>query len=429
MERKVSQIELLDEKSELVQEVLQRNPSWIIRHGNLILLTVVIGIFSLTSFVRYPDVINSNVILTSVPAPIHLVAKESGQIHFFVTDKAHVLKDEVICYIKTNVDFTEVVSLKKMLHENEEDIFNMSDNLEYTGLGLILSNHLEFNEALKAYHSNEILNPITNELKVIDLQIKNHTYLNDILVQKTETRQKQYDLLNKDYVRDRKLFSERVIAEKNFEDKERELLHAKSLLEDAKLEKSRNDIILSGLKGDFIRITNQEKENTRKLRDAVLMSHKKLKGAINTWEEKFLVKSPIDGLVSLHQFREDNQFIASGNDLATIIPNEDTSIICRAEIPVYNSGKIKIGQRVIIQLDNFPYEEFGVLNGVVESISSVPRNGLLLNTIRLEGGMVTSYGKLLPFQNEMLGRAEIVTEDMSLTERFLYQIIKPFKSR
>jgi len=43
-------------------------------------------------------------------------------------------------------------------------------------------------------------------------------------------------------------------------------------------------------------------------------------------------------------------------------------------------------------------------------------------------GLQTSYHKNIAFQQEMTGTADIVTEDLRLIERFLYQFRSVFKA-
>ncbi|WP_281925314.1 HlyD family secretion protein [Flavobacterium collinsii] len=93
-----------------------------------------------------------------------------------------------------------------------------------------------------------------------------------------------------------------------------------------------------------------------------------------------------------------------------------------------NSGKIKVGQMVNIRLANFPDREFGVLKGKIRNISLVPnKDGNLLLDVALLNGLETSYKKQIVFQQEMKGTAEIVTEDLRLIERILYQFKSIFK--
>lgn len=90
--------------------------------------------------------------------------------------------------------------------------------------------------------------------------------------------------------------------------------------------------------------------------------------------------------------------------------------------------KVREGQRVIVRLNGYPYMEFGVLSGIVSSISSVPEQserGLVYTiTVNFPDGMETTYHRTLPFVQQMDGQAEIVTEDMRLIEQF----IRPIRS-
>ncbi|AEW86716.1 HlyD family efflux transporter periplasmic adaptor subunit [Flavobacterium columnare] len=97
--------------------------------------------------------------------------------------------------------------------------------------------------------------------------------------------------------------------------------------------------------------------------------------------------------------------------------------------PALNSGKIKVAQKVNIRLTNYPDREFGILQGKISNISLVPdKEGNIIIDVILPQGMQTSYQKQIPFQQEMRGSAEIITEDLRLIERILYQFREIFKS-
>ena len=102
-------------------------------------------------------------------------------------------------------------------------------------------------------------------------------------------------------------------------------------------------------------------------------------------------------------------------------------MIGRVTMPVQNSGKVKTGQDVIIKLDNYPYQEWGSLNGTISSISAVPKQGDALYTIFIEmDGLTTSFNKELDFKQEMQGTAEIVVEELTVLQRIFYQLREVF---
>ncbi|WP_395046683.1 HlyD family secretion protein [Flavobacterium sp.] len=142
----------------------------------------------------------------------------------------------------------------------------------------------------------------------------------------------------------------------------------------------------------------------------------------------YTLKSSIAGEVTFLQVWTENQTIISGDNVFSIIPTTQKGFVGKVKAPALNSGKIEIGQQVNTRLANFPDREFGVLKGEVKNISLVPdKDGNLLIDVILPKGLQTSYRKQIPFQQEMKGSAEIITEDLRLLERILYQFREIFK--
>ena len=106
----------------------------------------------------------------------------------------------------------------------------------------------------------------------------------------------------------------------------------------------------------------------------------------------------------------------------TIIPSQNSSYIAKLKTPILNSGKLKVGQKVNISLENYPETEFGYLVGTLNKISTIPDSeGFYMLDVKLSNKLKTSYNKEIEFKQEMIGSAKIITEDLRLIERFFYQ--------
>ncbi|OXA93985.1 hypothetical protein [Flavobacterium hercynium] len=69
-----------------------------------------------------------------------------------------------------------------------------------------------------------------------------------------------------------------------------------------------------------------------------------------------------------------------------------------------------------------------MLSGKIKNISLTPdKEGNLWIDVTLPKKLETSYHKIIPFQQEMSGNAEIITEDLRLIERLLYQFRDIFR--
>jgi HlyD family secretion protein len=82
---------------------------------------------------------------------------------------------------------------------------------------------------------------------------------------------------------------------------------------------------------------------------------------------------------------------------------------------------------VNIRLDNFPHLEYGILEGVITSLSLVPvttvEGGFYTAEVSIDQGLVTNYKKKLPFSEEMQGEAGIITSDRRLLSRLVAPLV------
>ena len=160
----------------------------------------------------------------------------------------------------------------------------------------------------------------------------------------------------------------------------------------------------------------------------VIQSFNQLKKSIKDWEMRYVLSSKMNGKVSFLNYWSQNQTVNQGDLVFTIIPNKNSSFIAKLKTPAQNLGKVKIGQRVNLKLQNYPDYEFGVLKGTVNNISEISnKEGFYTIDVTLPEKLITSYNKEIEFKQEMRGTAEIVTEDLRLIQRFFYQFNKIIK--
>jgi hypothetical protein len=162
----------------------------------------------------------------------------------------------------------------------------------------------------------------------------------------------------------------------------------------------------------------QEKE---KYAQAFNQSKQTLKSQIETWKQTYLLKAPIDGKVSLFNYWTKNQNLKQGDEVMSIVPTEKQEMIAKLFLPVRNSGKLKAGQTANIKLNNYLFQEYGMLKGIVKNISVMPKNESYAIEVSLPNQLITTYNKTLTYQQEMQGTADIITEELSVFDRVFYQ--------
>ncbi len=97
---KVIKIEQLEDRSELVREVMGRKPTWIIRYGTTVFFVVIAGLLIMSWIVKFPDVISAPTYITSSNPPVKLIAKNSGYLHLLTGTSIQVEQGQPIAYLE-----------------------------------------------------------------------------------------------------------------------------------------------------------------------------------------------------------------------------------------------------------------------------------------------------------------------------------------
>lgn len=419
-------------RSEEVQDILTKVPHWMIRWGTVLIFVIILMLFFVSWFIKYPDVVNTEIVITTNIPPEKIVAKSSGRIEaILVKNKSIVSKNSTLAIIENTANYNDVFLLKSIV-----DNYNINDpkiefpfsKLKNTQLGEIESAYAVFQKDYQAQELNHDLQPfaIENRAQISEkIQIKERL---EILQQQKVINESELQLQKNEVARFEILFNKGIISAQEMEVKKLSFLQAqksyRSLL--SSISQLRSSLI-DNTKSSQSSQANSTKEEVNLGRN-MAQSFYQLKKVIKDWELAYALKSSISGKVTFLQVWTENQTINLGDNVFSIIPDAKNGFIGKVKAPALNSGKIKIGQRVNIRLANFPDREFGVLKGKIQNISLVPdKDGNLLIDVALPDGLKTSYNKQILFQQEMKGSAEIVTEDLRLIERILYQFKSIFE--
>jgi multidrug resistance efflux pump len=417
-------------RSEEVQELLTRVPHWLIRWGSVVVLTILIMLLLISYIVKYPDIVNSDIVITTNVPPQKLIAKMSGKIEvILINDKTIINKNTPLAVIENTANYKDVFLLKSIVDTINIEQTNFPFNkLQSAQLGDIESSFAVFQKEYSANELNKKLQPYkvdSNANSIESIQLQERLKL---LESQKSINQKELELNKLDLERYQTLFNKGIIASQELE---------KHKLNYLATEKGYKNLLssISSLKSSLNQLSrtsqtttiNENKENINLERN-VIQAFYQLKKTIKDWELNYVFRSAINGKVSFLQIWTINQTINAGDNVFVIIPNSENGYIGKVKAKAQNSGKISVGQNVNIRLANYPDREFGIITGKIKAISLTPdKEGNLLIDVVLPNGLQTSYKKQITFRQEMSGTADIVTNDARLIERFLYQFRDIFK--
>lgn len=417
-------------RSEEVQEIISRPPAWLIRWGITIIFIILSLLIGLSFLIRYPDFVEAKVLVTTADPTERISARFNGQIeHLFVKNGDPVKVGQPLAGIKSTAKLEDVLLLKSTLEKvpfvKENDFLFPVELFSGLVLGEVALSFLEFERSYMEYRLIQELKPFTRQLEGIRASIKEIKKRITSQLSQKELLDRRLSLAKIDYERNRILHQQGIIADKDFESQEMEYL----LIEE---QVNQMAISISQLQESLITTNqmiittniNREEEESRSMKE-MIQSYQRLKRSIQEWEYSYLMKSSINGIVSFQKVWGSNQQVNSGELIFTVLPDNKSQLIGAMKINSQNAGKVSVGKKVMIKLDNYPFQEFGALIGRISSIAVSPDeefNYFVYAT--LPQGTMTSFNKEIPFNQELLGNAEIITEELSVANRLFFSLRK-----
>ena len=413
-----------------VQEILGGVPSRIVRYGILVFVAIFSLIIIFSFIFYYPDILRSNIVVTTENPPATLVARATGKIDkLFVDDKDHVTARQTIALIENPADYTDVLELEQMISTVQPafDTLNFSVSQRFNKslqLGAVQEYYSQFLTRYEELNEFYQRNYYILKEESYKEQLKNARILYDRLWEQKVAVDKEYQIKQRNYERQKKLLAGEVVSSTVLEQAESEMLSKKSELDGIRSTLAERQMGISELDQKIIENEKEYRDFKIQYESALIEAFNNLKSQASNWFLTYVLRSPIDGVVTFNKFYAENQNITEGDRVLTIVPEDVGEVVGKVELPVRGSGKVKEGLDVNVKFDNYPYMEYGLVRGKVKSVSLVPEDSFYMVEITFPNGLVTNYDNKLQMQSQLMGQAEIITEDLRLIQR----IFNPLKS-
>lgn len=423
-------------RSEEIQEILGRPPRWIICYGISVILIAILIIFVGSYFFKYPDVINSTIVVTTENLPANVIAKASGRIDtMFVEEKQQVNKGDFIALIESTAKPDDVLKVKAIINN-----YNVLEPTQIPELGIsslqlgeIQSAYIAFTKAHEDYMQFIKADYYNKKIAITEKQINAQKGV----LQKTQNQLKysreQLASAKQLFSMDSTLFAQKTLSKADYETAKSRYSQEQQSHDNALLAIENQKISILQSEQTIFDLKKQNTDQINQLQLTLSGAYDILQTQIKNWEQAYLLISPCDGIITMTNYTQKNQNIPAGETLATVVPKADKKIIGKILLPPQGAGKVKEGQTVNVKFDNFPYMEYGIVQVKIKNISLVPvvveKNRAYMLEVEFPERLKTSYGKELTFSQEMQGSAEIITEDLRLIDKFLNPIRDILKNK
>jgi multidrug resistance efflux pump len=414
----------LNERQEILQ-FIGRPPSVFQRFGITAIALLMVVLMALSYFIKYPDVVTAKVVLTTENPPIRVLAKMGGRVaELLIKNNQAVARGQVLCVMENTGNWRDVLKLEAQLHNNPNNL-----TIQPYNLGGLQNSYSTFTQNLKDYLYFLERNGVLVKIQHLTQQIESLRALNANLMKQKEIQAKEFELNEKELKRQNQLHTEGVISDAEFEKTNTQFYQQKRQIEANEAAFINNEMQIQQHEAQISDLTQGKSDNLNTKNTTLQEDIRRLKAAIEEWKQTYLVIAPIAGTTTFAKIWSPQQSIGTGEEVLTIVPSNKTNEsniatgkkIIKAVLPLANSAKVKIGLNSNIKFEAYPYQEYGVIQGIVENISLVPQaskdGDYYLLEMSVNDSLSTTYGKKLTMKQEMQGSANIITEDRRVVER------------
>lgn len=425
---------------EEAQQILGRIPSWTIRWGVTVIFIVFAIILLGCCIIKFPEKVSATVTITTGNSPVDVVARGSGNLEqIFVSNGDSVQTGNILGIIRSSAVWKDILTVERHMKDASNLPIDSLVQCEWIyakwGMGDIQNEWSAFSSACCQLREYLERNVIGRRMDLIIDQIsKQKKYYSQM--------QSQEDVIAEDltyeersFQRDSILYARNVISETEYEESIRSLLKTRNNKVSFESQMTSTELAVLQLEQQLIELSIQHDDEVLSLEREINSCRERLVASMSSWSLNSLLISPMDGKVSFVRKWDEGQFIGSGETFLAVVPSEKQTPIGMVKIPQASFGKVKMGQKVNVRLDSYPYMEYGMLVGEIGYLSSVPETsaGSQIESqytaeIIFPNGMTTTYGKDLKLIQKMDGTAEIITHDRRLIMRLLDPIVALFEN-
>lgn len=416
------------QNSEDISEIITSEPVWIIRNGVTLVFLILILIITMSALINYPDIIRTDMKINATNAPKSILAHHQGKLtKLLVQDGQEVDAKTNLAFIESTGDHNEVIKLSLQLRELNsmlDSVIPISSSFvnTYVNLGELQGNFRSFHQEYIQYLNTEQDGFYLSQRKYLEKDLNELNKLNKQIEKENKLQKQEYANALEEYEAYTKLRDKKVISNSEFRQAENKFITSKYPLEQNISASINNNSNILAKEKEIATLDNTIKEQRTKFRQSV----NAILNETNDWLLKYVVTASVSGKVNFAGILVENQNIVLNQELFIISP-ANTGFYGEIKIPQYNMGKIKVGQRTLVKLKSYPYEEFGILKGEVSFITDVAfRDSLFIAKIDLDINHHKKTRNPVTLKAGMLADAEIITRESSLLQRFLYGINRIF---
>lgn len=414
---------LNEQHNDEFREIVSSPPKWLVSWGISCIFLILLFLVCGSWWIQYPDVVQASFTLTASDGPRAVVARTSGRIdRLLISDGDSVGKGATIAFIEGSGYYSSILGLQKDLSvlavlassENWAAVSKF-DFKRWTDLGDI---QYEFQVFYQTWIDLKLHLSHTGYIKrrtYLEGEVANLEELNSILDQQNSILEQAGQLAKSDFNIQEKLYKEKIISITDFNSAKKKFLESELPIKNVATSIIQNNSSILAKQKEILQLENDSFQYKSRLSRGI----ETLNSKIENWKYNYMLIAPTSGIVSYSAPLVEQQQITTGQEILKVEPL-NSSFVGVLKISQNKIGKIKLGQKVLIELVGYPYREYGMIEARLVSFSSSPgQDSVYWGTVTFPKGLVTSYQKRIVYKNGLQGVAKIAITESRLIDRLL----------
>jgi multidrug efflux pump subunit AcrA (membrane-fusion protein) len=415
--------------SEAVKDIITAVPSWILRWGITLVFSILLMVILMSALIRYPDIIRTSLRVSSLNSPKEIIARQNGKlVKLLAEENSSVHKGAPLAFLESTANHNDVIRLKGLLISlgkkiETGDLASLENQLpKNLSLGELQSSYQDFYQDFIQFANTEKGGFYLVQKQYLQNDLKEIGKLQQQILKRKEIQQKELTNIKEEYENYRILKNKDVISNSEFRQQENKYLAGKYPLEQTTSELINNNSTYLAKQKELAALDNTILEQRAKF----IQSLQGMINATDQWLLNYVCTATVSGKVSYVGILQENQNVKNGQELFLINPG-NSSFFGEVQVPQYNMGKVHLGQKVLVKMKSYPFEEFGIIEGKISYITDVAlKDSVFFAKVDFKPLPSNDKSKNISLKPGMLADAEIVTRDNSLLNRFFNSLFKKF---
>ena len=407
------------------QIIQEHIPKWVVIKSFMAFLLAVAIFFFVILLLPFQDKVGGDILIYSSGKPIALMAPQSGRLQLFTNENQKVEEGDIIGTVEYKSSPEEIQKIRSfvfndILAPSPNKILSIQEKLK----SLITDDSHELNGALISLYDviqqyNRSIKSQAPQREINATRVLQQTYASRLpeLESTVDLFNESIGLLKRQLKQDSLLHLQGGISTREYDMRKMQLYDDLRRQLDIISEQKKIKAQIADQDASVAALEDLYSRNSDQLFNQILIQTQVVREVFNRTMRDNIIVAPATGDFSLEPTTVQYADVELNESIGSITTqSQSDNELAITQLKSKNRGKVKVGMKVNIYLDEYPAREFGMIYGTVAKVREVTTQEESELFVSLTLPIVTSYDRTLPLQKKYSGRAEVVIDRLNLLQ-------------